>query len=193
MIRPKLELLSEETVERAIDEAYELLMDPGVQIHYEQALRLLADAGSEVDLETRVARIPRALAEKAVESAPSSFHLYNLEGEPAVHYGGDDVHFDPGSAAIEIIDYQARESRTPVTSDCENFVRLAEQLPQIDAVATSIVCGDVAKAMQDWYRLYLLLLYARKPIVTGTFSIESFSIMHELLVAVAGGGEAVAR
>ncbi|MDH4208481.1 MAG: trimethylamine methyltransferase family protein, partial [Anaerolineae bacterium] len=193
MIRPKLELLSAETVQRALDEAYDLLLDPGVQIHYDEALRLLADAGAEVDLNARVARIPRSLAEKSVETAPSSFYLYDLDGEPVVHYGGDDVHFDPGSAAIEIIDYQARESRTPVTVDCENFVRLAEMLPQIDAVATSIVCEDVPKAMQDWYRLYLLLLYARKPIDTGTFSIESFSIMHELLVAVAGSAEALAE
>ncbi|HEM61251.1 MAG TPA: hypothetical protein ENO24_03085 [Chloroflexi bacterium] len=193
MIRPKLEFLSLETVERAIDEAYDLLLDPGVRIHYDEALRLLGDAGAEVDLETRIARIPRALAERAVETAPNSFHLHNLDGEPVVHYGGDDVHFDPGSAAIEIIDYQVRESRTPVTSDCVDFVRLAEQLTQIDAVATSIVCGEVPKAMQDWYRLYLLLLYARKPIVTGTFSIESFSVMHELLSAVAGSPEALAQ
>jgi trimethylamine--corrinoid protein Co-methyltransferase len=193
MIRPKLEFLSPETVDRALDEAYDLLLDPGVQIHYDEAFRLLADAGAEVDMKARVARIPRSLAEKAVETAPSSFYLYDLSGEPAVHYGGDDVHFDPGSAAIEIIDYQARESRTPVTADCENFVRLAEMLPQIDALATSIVCGDVPKAMQDWYRLYLLLLYARKPIITGTFSIESFSIMHELLVTVAGSAEALAE
>ena len=193
MIRPKLEFLSPETVNRALDEAYDLLLDPGVQIHYAEALQLLADSGAEVDVSARVARIPRSLAEKAVETAPSSFYLYDLDGEPVVHYGGDDVHFDPGSAAIEIIDYQARESRTPVTADCENFVRLAEMLPQIDAVATSIVCGDVPKAMGDWYRLYLLLLYARKPIITGTFSIESFSIMHELLVAVAGSAEALAE
>jgi len=192
MIRPKLEFLSRKTVERAIDEAYELLVDPGVRIHYEEALRLLGDAGAEVDLETRIARIPRSLGERAVETAPSSFHLHNLDGEPVVHYGGDDVHFDPGSAAIEIIDFQAKESRTPVTADCEDFVRLVEMLPQIDAVATSIVCGDVPKAMQDWYRLYLLLLYARKPIVTGTFSIESFAVMHELLSVVAGGEEALA-
>jgi trimethylamine--corrinoid protein Co-methyltransferase len=192
MIRPQLQFLSQETVDRALDEAYELLMDPGVRIHYDEALRLLGDAGADVDLESRVARIPRSLAEKAVETAPSSFHLYDVDGEPVVHYGGDDVHFDPGSAAIEIIDYEARESRTPVTADCENCVRLAEQLPQIDAVATSIVCGDVPKSMGDWYRLYLLLLYARKPIITGTFSIESFSIMHELLVAVAGSAEALA-
>jgi trimethylamine--corrinoid protein Co-methyltransferase len=47
--------------------------------------------------------------------------------------------------------------------------------------------------MADWYRLYLLLLYARKPIVTGTFAIETFAIMHELLVAVAGSAEALAE
>jgi trimethylamine--corrinoid protein Co-methyltransferase len=193
MIRPKLEFLSRETVNRALDEAYDLLMDPGVRVHYDEALQLLADAGATVDMESRVARIPRSLAETAVETAPSSFYLYNFDGEPVVHYGGDDVHFDPGSAAIEIADYGANQSRVPVTADCENFVRLAEMLPQIDAVATSIVCGDVPEIMGDWYRLYLLLLYARKPIDTGTFAIASFAIMHELLVAVAGTAEALAE
>lgn len=193
MIRPKLEFLSRETVDRALDEAYDLLMDPGVRVHYNEALQLLADAGATVDMESRVAKIPRSLAEKAVDTAPSSFHLYNLDGEPVVHYGGDDVHFDPGSAAIEIADYGANQSRAPITQDCENFVRLAEMLPQIDAVATSIVCDDVPKGMSDWYRLYLLLLYARKPIVTGTFAIESFAIMHDLLVAVAGSADALAE
>lgn len=193
MIRPKVEFVSPETVSRAIDEAYELLLDPGVRVHYQGALQLLGDAGATVDMKSRVAKIPRSLAEKAVESAPSSFYLYNLDGEPVVHYGDDDVHFDPGSAAIEIADYETSESRVPVTADAEDFVRLAEMLPQIDAVATSIVCGDVPEIMRDWYRLYLLLLYARKPIVTGTFAIESFAIMHELLVAVAGSPEALAE
>jgi len=193
MIRPKLEFLAPETVERALDEAYELLWDPGVRVHYDEALELLAGAGATVDMESRVAKIPRALAEKALETAPSSFYLYNFDGEPVVHYGGDDIHYDPGSAAIEIADYGADKSRIPVTADLENYVRVAEMLPQIDAVATSIVCGDVPQIMADWYRLYLLLLYARKPIVTGTFAIESFPIMHELLVAVAGSAEALAE
>jgi len=193
MIRPKLEFLSPETVSRAIDEAYELLWDPGVRVHYDEALQLLGDAGATVDMKSRVAKIPRQLAEDAVSTAPSSFYLYNFDGEPVVHYGGDRVHFDPGSAAIEIADYSANQSRVPVTEDCENFVRVAEMLPQIDALATSIVCGDVPQSMADWYRLYLLLLYGRKPIVTGTFAIESFAIMHELLVVVSGSAEALAQ
>jgi trimethylamine--corrinoid protein Co-methyltransferase len=193
MIRPKLTFLSPETVDRAIDEAYELLWNPGVRVHYDEALQLLADAGATVDMESRVAKIPRTLAEKAVETAPSSFHLYDFDGEAVIHYGDDDIHFDPGSAAIEVADYDARQSRAPVTADCENFVRVAEMLPQIDALATSIVCADVPQSMADWYRLYLLLLYGRKPIVTGTFAIETFSIMHDLLVTVAGSAKALAE
>jgi trimethylamine--corrinoid protein Co-methyltransferase len=193
MIRPKLEFLSPETVSRALDEAYELLWDPGVRVHYDEALRLLAENGATVDMSTRVAKIPRDLAERCVETAPSSFYLYNSDGEPVVHYGGDDIHYDPGSAAIEISDHGANRSRVPVTADCEDFVRVADMLPQIDALATSIVCGDVPQSMADWYRLYLLLLYGRKPIVTGTFAIETFSIMHELLVTVVGSAEALAE
>lgn len=192
MIRPKLEFLSAETIDRAIDEAYELLWDPGVRVHYDEALKLLSDGGATVDMESRVAKIPRSLAEKAVETAPNEFYLYDVDGEPKVHYGADRVHYDPGSAAIEIADYEAKESRIPVTADCENFVRLADMLPTVDALATSLVCGDVPEEMGDWYRLYLLLLYGRKPIVTGTFAIESFAIMHELLVVMAGSAEALA-
>jgi len=112
-MRPKLEFLSPETVDRAIDEAFELLWNPGVRVHYGEALQLLADNGATVDMDTRVAKIPRELAEKGVETAPSSFHLYNFDGEPVVHYGGDDIHYDPGSAAIEIADFGANESRIP--------------------------------------------------------------------------------
>ena len=70
-------------------------------------------------------------------------------GQPAVHYGGDDVHFDPGSAAIEIIDHGAKQSRRPVTADCVRFLKLADGLPALDAVATSIVCADVPQEIAD--------------------------------------------
>jgi trimethylamine--corrinoid protein Co-methyltransferase len=62
----------------------------------------------------------------------------------------------------------------------------------MDALATSIVCGDVPQSMADWYRLYLLLLTSHKPIVTGGFSIEGVPIMHEMLAVVAGGRDALA-
>jgi trimethylamine--corrinoid protein Co-methyltransferase len=192
MIRPKLELLTHDTVERIIAEAYELLLDPGVRIHSDEALDLLAGTGATVDRAARVARIPPDLVHSAVKSAPSSFYLHNTAGEPTVHYGADDVHFDPGSAAIRVLDYARNEARLPQTGDLVRYVKLAERLPQIDAVSTAMVCADVPRSMADLYRLYLVLRFASKPMVTGAFAIETWPVMKDLLVAVAGSGEVLA-
>ena len=193
MLRPKLELLNQETIERIVAEAYELLWDPGVRIHSNEALGLLAEAGATVDFEARVAQIPAELARQSVESAPSSFHLYDASGEPVVHYGDDDVQFDPGSAAIHILDHGAVRSRPPVTGDFVRYIKLAEVLPELDAVSTALVCADVPESMADLYRLYLVLRYAVKPVVTGAFAVETWSVMHDLLVAVAGSAETLAE
>ena len=101
-MRPRLQFLSHGTLERIVAEAYDLLSDPGVRVHSDRALHLLAEHGAEVDFEARVVRIPAGLARRAVSTAPSSFYLYDADGQPVVHYGDDDVHFDSGSAAIEI-------------------------------------------------------------------------------------------
>jgi len=185
--------LPHETIERIVAEAYELLSNPGVRVHSGRALHLLAKHGAEVDFEARVVRIPADLARQAVETAPPSFYLYNTDGEPIVHYGGDDVHFNPGSAAIEILDHGVKRSREPVTADFVRFVKLADGLDALDAIATSLVCTDVPQEVADLYRLYLVLLYTRKPVVTGAFAVETWGVMKDLLVAVAGSEKALAE
>jgi trimethylamine--corrinoid protein Co-methyltransferase len=192
-MRPHLQFLPHETIERVVAEAYDLLSDPGVRVHSERALRLLAEHGAEIDLEAQVARIPADMAHGAVETAPSSFYLYDANGEPTVHYGGDDVQFDPGSAAIEILDHGETESRAPVTADFVRFIKLADGLDALDAVATSLVCADVPQEIADLYRLYLVLLYTGKPVVTGAFAVETWHTMKDLLAAIAGGTEALAE
>ncbi len=193
MSQPRLELLEKEVIERIVAEAYELLWDPGVCIHSDEALHLLADAGASVDFEVRVARIPAELTQKALKTAPSSFYLYDAEGEAVVHYGDDDVHFNPGSAAIHILDYGSKRARKPLTVDFVKFIKLTEMLPQLDAQSTALIPSDVPESMADLYRLYLVLRYARKPVVTGAFAVETWAVMKDLLVAVVGSEEALAE
>ena len=191
MIRPTIKLLNDDTIRRILDEAYQLLEDPGVRVHSDRALELLDGAGAKIDRQSRVARIPPDVTRRALETVPRSFHLYNTAGEPAVHYGGDDVHFDPGSAAIEILDHGSTHSRQPVTADLIAATRLGEVLLTIDAISTCLVCADVPEAIGDLYRLFLVLLNARKPVVTGAFAVETWSVMHEMLVAVRGSADAL--
>jgi len=192
-MRPKLTLLDTSLVDQIIDEAFGLLIDPGVRVHNEDALKLLADAGAEVDFESQIAKIPEAVVRQAMDSAPSEFHLYNLAGEPVVHYGGDSVQFDPGSAAINILDSETLEQRQPVTSDFVKFVKLVETIPQLDAQSTAIICADVPEEIGDLYRLYIALNFMHKPIVTGAFEKDTWWTMKELLEARVGGELALAE
>ena len=186
-MRPKLNILSDELVDQIIAEGFELLLDPGVRVHNEEALKLLADAGADVNRDTQIARIPESIVRQALETTPPEFYLYNLDGEPAVHYGGDSVQFDPGSAAITILDSETQQQRPPLTADFVKFVKLVETIPQLDAQSTAIICTDVTEDIGDLYRLYVALNYMRKPIVTGAFRTDTWWTMKDMLAAVAGG------
>ena len=183
----QLKLLSPQLIERILDEAFQLLSSPGVKVQSPQARALLAQAGARVDENTEVAALPEGLARKALESVPSQFYLYDTAGRPVVNYGGDAVHFDPGSSGVSILDPETLEHRPSTTTDLVRLVKIAEMLPQYDAQSTAVVCNEVPEEIGDIYRLYLVLLHSNKPIVTGAFSSTTTSRMFDMLAIAAGG------
>ncbi|MGB0049817.1 MAG: trimethylamine methyltransferase family protein, partial [Terriglobales bacterium] len=189
-MRPRIQLLSPELIERILREAFELLMSPGVRVG-SAVVELLSSAGAEVD--NGVARIPEPLVRQCLGSAPSDFYLHNRWGEKAVHYGGDDVHFDPGSCCVQILDSETLEARPSETRDLVRIVQVAEMLPQFAAQSTAVVCNnnnnDAPSGIGDLYRLFVVLQHSDKPIVTGSFSAAGLQGMIELLIANSGSTE----
>ncbi|HHS97991.1 MAG TPA: hypothetical protein ENK08_08870, partial [Chloroflexi bacterium] len=192
-MQPKIALLSDELIERVLEEAFQILMEPGVKVQSSKARQMLAEAGALVDEESEVVRIPEALARRALETAPREFWLYDRDGNPVVHYGGDDVHFDPGSSGVHVLDPETLEHRPSTGSDLVRLVKVAEMLPQYDAQSTAVVCNEVPKEIGDLYRLYLVLLYSKKPIVTGAFSTRTTQVMFDMLAIFTGGREGLAE
>jgi len=179
--------LSPALIAQILDEAFALLVDPGVRIHNQDGLSLLAESGAQVDFERQIARIPEKIVRQALYKTPSDFWLYDLTGQPVVHYGGDRVHFDPGSSGVTILADEQGRQRPPTTADFVRFVKLVETLPPLDAQSTAFVCRDVAEGIGDLYRLYLALNFMQKPIITGAFTVPGWWAMYEMLIAVAGG------
>ncbi len=192
-MRPKLTLLSDEIIARILEEAYELLLKPGIKVQNEEARELLAKAGATINPETHVAQIPASLVHKALESVPREFYLYDYDGNPTVHYGGDSVHFDPGSSGITMLNPETLEHDTTETEHLIRLLKVAEQIPQYDAQSTAVICHDVPKEIQDSYRLYLTLLHSKKPIVTGAFTNKTVEEMIEMLALFAGSKEAASK
>lgn len=192
-MQPKLQLLTPDLTARILDEAFQLLREPGVKVQLPEARQLLAAAGAEVDEAAEIVRLPERLVREALATTPSEFFLYNRQGQPVVRYGGDVFHFDPGSSGVNVLDPETGEHRPAVTTDLVRHLKVSESLPAYDAVSTSAVCSDVPKSIGDLYRLYLVLLYTSKPIVTGAFSAATTLQMVDMLAIYAGGREALAQ
>ncbi len=201
-MRPRIQLLSPELIDRIVREAFELLMNPGVRVG-SAVVELLQSAGVEV--KDRVARIPESLVRQCLASVPRDFYLYNRQGEKAVHYGGDDVHFDPGSCCVQMLDPETLEARPSVTRDLVRIVQVTETLPQFAAQSTAVVCSDALlsndacngneapSAIGDLYRLFVVLQHSDKPVVTGSFSAAGLEGMIDLLAADSGSPEKLRR
>jgi trimethylamine--corrinoid protein Co-methyltransferase len=191
--RPKLELLEKAFVERIVDEGLTLLESPGVLVENPEALRLLGEGGAAIDPASQRARIGRGLVERCLASTPSSVTLYDRRGEKAFVIGGDEVHFDPGSAAVNLFDHATQTERKASTADVVDFIKLVETLGHFHFQSTGLVPSDVPAGASDAFRLYLGLVLSEKPFITGTFRVEGFRAMKDLLAAVRGGEEALRR
>jgi trimethylamine--corrinoid protein Co-methyltransferase len=187
-MRPRFELLDAPVLERIVAEALELIAQPGVRVS-PHVYDLLRDTGAYV--EDGVAHVSERLALGALGTVPREFFLYASDGRPAVHYGGDDVHFDPGSSCLNILDSETRQPRPALAADLVRMVQLTEMLPEYSAQSTAMVCNDVPQDAGDWYRLFLVLLHSSKPVVTGAFSGPGLPTMLDLLGLESGSADAL--
>ena len=181
IIRPTIKVLNEDYKNKILIEAKKILETQGVFVENQEALKFFQKEGLE-QIDSRIF-IPSDLIDRCLESAPKEINLYDREGENPLSLTDDQVHYDPGSAAIFILDENTGVIRNAESKDFIRFTKIVEQLKYIDAQSTALIYQDIPKNAQDWHRLYLALINCHKPVITGTFRKESFSIMRELLIS----------
>ncbi|MBN1348250.1 trimethylamine methyltransferase family protein [candidate division KSB1 bacterium] len=190
---PHFSAIDKSLVERIIDEACVVLEKTGVIVEDEVARNTLSEAGLRINPSSRKTYFSRACVEKCLETAPSTIELYDRDGNPAAQLAGQRLHFTPGSAALEILDVNARTPRKPATRDLVQFARLTQHLEHLAIQSTALVPADVPEKIADRYRLYIALQVCELPIVSGTFTPEGFKSMKNMLVVIRGGNENLRR
>jgi len=191
-MRPTLRLIDDRLIQKIVAEARMLLCTLGVTIHNESVLSMLGDHGAKVDLEGQHVTLTDPIIDQALESVPSSFRLFDVLGEQTHDFAGDNTHFTPGSAAINLLDNATGKIRKPTTFDYVRYAKLIGSLPHIASQSTAFIPADVPERISDSYRLFLGLLYCEKPVVTGAFTEDAFELIKDLQLAVRGSAEALA-
>jgi len=190
-MRPAVQFLDADLRLRIIAEARTVLCTLGVEVHNPQVLSLLADHGATVRAADQRVLFTEDLIDRALKTAPSGFKLWDATGRTAFDLSGHNVHYTPGSAAISVLDHGAAASRPPTTTDVVAYTKVVAQLANIAFQSTAIVPGDVHRNISDSYRLFLGLLHGDKPVVTGAFTVDAFTVMRDLQVAVRGSAAAL--
>lgn len=190
-LRPELRILSDTGVKTIVDEALGILSEAGVAIEHDEARELLVSNGCTV-VKDRV-RFPGQVVDRALKTVPPEFYLFDREGETGFLIGGDGVLFNPGSSALTVLDSETLLQREPAVRDLIRFARLTDRLNHIAAQSTALVPADVPRKIQDRYRLYICLCCAVKPVITGTFTLDGFRTMRDMLVMVRGSREALKK
>jgi trimethylamine---corrinoid protein Co-methyltransferase len=169
-MRPSLNILEPELIGRIVDEAMRVLSETGMEIRGAEMRRRLVEYGLPTDPNGRVL-FPRDVVEAAIASAPSSFWLYDRDGNPHADIGGDRVHFIPGSSGLKLLDHRTGETRLANSTDFVEYVRLGDGLANIPYLATAFSTNDDIEAqVSDAWRLFMTLTNSKKPVVSGAFT-----------------------
>ena len=182
MPRPAIGLLLRSEAEEVHSSALKLLSKVGIYFEDKSVEKVMIDGGCELK-EGRVL-VPEELVKEALSKAPRRFDLYDRDGDYVATLGNGALLFNPGSAAVKILDYGAGEPRPPTLEDLKRFVTLTDALEHIRAQSTALVPKDVPVDVSDAERLYVVLKYSKKPVVTGAFTVENLPLMVEMLAAV---------
>ena len=184
--------LSAAEVATVYEKCLEILSGHGVKVDQPSAFGWLREAGCEVDDDTRMVRMPGDVVEAALETVPAGFvakggnERHDL---PLPHPGGGPY----TSSCIQsmlYLDVDSGEFRDVTRESWAAWCRLAEALPNIDAVAIQTPM-DVPPETADIHALAVQLQNTSKPLNLLAYCLESVPYLFELLLVRAGSEEAL--
>jgi trimethylamine--corrinoid protein Co-methyltransferase len=181
-MRPTLSVLSDVQIKNILDEAKRLMAEVGMEIRGPEMKRRLQDRGLKTDKSGKRILFPADVVEKAIADAPSSFTLFNRDGDPYTEIGGNNVHYVPGSSGLKILDHRSNETRLSDSTDFIEYARLCDGLEHIAYLATAFSTNkDIESQVSDAWRLYMTLTTSKKPVVSGAFSENGVPRMAQMM------------
>lgn len=187
----QLKILSEAQVKEMHEKALHVLENLGIIFAYEEALDLLEEAGCSVDRQTQKVKFPRELVEKSILSAPGTFDLYDREGNFYCTFGDGRTRFNPGSSASNVLESDGDTVRLSGVKDLKLLTKVAQSLPHIDFISSSIVCEEAPGELGSQYLYYTEMQNSIKPIIGGATDAAGVPRTFKLLTAVLGSEENV--
>ncbi|ATW27888.1 trimethylamine methyltransferase family protein [Candidatus Formimonas warabiya] len=185
----QLRLFNDSEVNAIHEGVVRLLEEVGMKVKSKQAFEIFEKGGAIVDPATEIVKIPRAMLEKAIKTAPSKVTIYGRNEKHDAVLEKDRVHFGTGGTVCYALDFETGERRPTITHDVRDLARLVDTLDNIAFYVIHTYPADVREDDVDVNRFYWAITNTTKPIMGGMYTMKGLREAIKVSEMVAGGAD----
>ena len=179
--------LSDAQLGKIHEASLHILDGTGVTVAHEQARGVLAAAGAHVDGQ-RV-RMPAAMVEAAVASAPDTIDIFDRSGAPAMRLAAHNCYFGTGSDLPSTIDPETGEHRKSTKADVARAARLCDGLANVDFCMSMAIASDASEVTSYVHQFDAMVRNTTKPLVFTANDLADMRDIRDLAARIAGDAE----
>jgi trimethylamine--corrinoid protein Co-methyltransferase len=167
-----------------------ILERSGVKVFTRTGREHFKRAGAEVDEEVCIVRIPRAMVEDAIASAPDRVVLCGRDPRHDAVLEGDNVYLGTGGTAINVLDLETGQRRRSTNEDTRLIAQLIDALENIHIFTINVYPNEIKNVDEvDVNRFYSSLTNTAKHVMGGVYSLKGMQEVIEMASLIAGGIE----
>ena len=166
-VRPKIQVLTPEQIERVHDAVLNMLKTDGIRVDDENARKLMEKGGGQLVENNRI-QLSEKLVNWAIKTAPSKIRMYDREGGFAFELNGDGSQDAVFGVGVTNLFYQNPENDDVVPFARKHMAiatRLGNALDQYGVVATTGAIRDLPPETADIYGALEMIANTRKPLI----------------------------
>ncbi len=186
-----LKLLSDVDVKSIHAAALRVLEQTGVKVAHDQSYRLMRKAGATAGEDGQTVRLPAALIDKALRTAPSEILLCGRDSANDLLLRGNNVFAGTGGAELNVLDLETGRLRDSTLRDIADIAHLVDALPGIDFYIRPVVARDIPVEKLDINKYYASLANTGKHVMGNVYFPENVGQVLKMAAMIAGGDSAL--
>lgn len=188
----RVEALDPEAIARIHEATLHVIETVGVRFPSERALDLWAAAGAGVDRTTKVVRVPRAMIEAALATAPPVYSLAARDPELDLPLDGQHVYAATDGCGVEVVDLETGERRPSGIADVARIAHLADALDEVAFHWIPVSAQDRPAPSRSLHELLACWANSTKHVQTESIvTAPEARAAIEMAAAIAGGRDAL--
>jgi trimethylamine--corrinoid protein Co-methyltransferase len=190
---PVYEILPEADVQKILDATFQLMGEIGVAFEPDsQVLGRFSDAGCDISADNAV-KFDRALVEECLETVSKSAKVWNRDATDFHEIKEGVTSFIPGMTCIKVFDLETGELRESTREDLATITRVADALPNIDAVCVSVKDIPNSTLKGEIGEFVAMAENTTKPLEYLCENSAAFDAVIEMAAAIRGGMKQLAE